>query len=227
LTPGVNWVPGVAHAFVRIDASEAEPKSATADIRLEPAGTVRAEVVGPEGKPVRGYYVAGLTASARDSVAWMTQKDSAAVTVRGLDGSRPRTVVALSADKTLGAARPVRVDEKGPIQVRLEPLGGVTGRVIDSDGRPRAGIPVRATLSRTGDDGARLPVQFFLTAGTWAGSLEPKAETDADGKFRLTELMPGLKYILVVGDEAGDVLQREGISPASGRVEDLGDIKGR
>jgi RNA polymerase sigma factor (sigma-70 family) len=227
LTPTINWAPGVAHAFVRIDATEGNPKSAIADIRLEPAGTVGAEIVGPDGKLVRGYYAAGLTASARQNVGWMTQRDAPAVTVRGLDGSRPRTVVVLSADKKFGAARPVRADEKGPIQMMLEPLGGVSGRVVGADGRPRAGLPVRATFSRGGEDGDRLPVQFFITQSTWAASLEPKAETDADGKFRLTGLMPGLKYALVVGDEDGEVFRREGLSPAAGKVEDLGDVKGK
>src|SRR6185369_4349479 len=124
------WVPGVAHAFVRIDPSEGDPKSATFDIRLEPAAAVQAEVVGPDGQPFRGYYVAGLTASARGTFSWMMPKDSSTFSVRGLEKPRPRIVVLLSSDKKLGKAQVFRADEGGPVQVRPEPLSSLTGRVV-------------------------------------------------------------------------------------------------
>jgi hypothetical protein len=86
---------------------------------------------------------------------------------------------------------------------------------------------VSATLSRTGEDADRLPVQLFIADSTWA-QLEPKAATDTEGKFRLDGLLPGLKYTLVVREgEADDnvLLRREGVSPPeAGRKEDLGDL---
>jgi hypothetical protein len=190
-------------------------------------------VVGPDGKPFRGYYVAGLTASPRNNVSWMMPRDTPTFTVRGLDARRPRTVVVFSPEKKLGKAQVVRGGEVGPLEVRLAPLSSLTGRVLGAAGRPRAGLNVYATLSRVGDDGARLPVQFFITSGTWAANLERKAATDAEGKFRLDGLLPGLKYTLVVSegeDTDADrvILRRDGVSPpAAGRNEDLGDLRGK
>jgi hypothetical protein len=233
LVPGIRTFPAVAHAFVRIDPSEKDAKSATFEIALEPAAAVKAEAVGPDGKPFRGYYVAGLTASPRNNVSWMVPKDSPAFTVRGLDVRRPRTVVLFSADKKLGKAQVVRGDEAGPLQVRLEPLSSLTGRLLDADGRPWPGLPVRALLSRKGEDAARLPVQFFITRGTWVANLERSAKTDDEGKFRLDGLLPGLRYTLVVSEEGSAdadrlVFQRDSVSPPeAGRDEDLGDLRSK
>jgi RNA polymerase sigma factor (sigma-70 family) len=227
LVPGVNWVPGVAHAFVRIDAAENDPKSATFDIRLQPAATVQAEAVGPDGQPFRGFHVAGLTASARNTTSWMMLRDSPTFTVRGLEKGKPRMVVVLSGDKKLGKAQVIRAEDAGPVQVRVEPLGNLTGRVVDADGRARSGVQVQAVLSRAGDDGTRRPVQFHVTK--WAASLEPQATTDAGGKFRLDGLMPGLMYMLVVSDtDGGEIVRRDNVSPPSaGRTEDLGDLRSK
>jgi RNA polymerase sigma factor (sigma-70 family) len=231
LVPGINWVPGVAHAFVRIDPSEKDAASATFDIRLEPAAKIGAEVVGPDGKPLSGYYAAGLTGSARNNVSWMTPHGSPSFTVRGLDVRGSCTVVVCSSDGKLGKALVVRGDEREPVPVRLEPFSSVTGRVVDDAGRPLSGVHVRAVLSRTGEDLDRLPVQFFITRGTWAARLEGKAVTDAAGKFRLRGLLPGLKYGLVVSeDESEDpdrlVLRRDILAPAeAGRNLDLGELR--
>jgi hypothetical protein len=230
LVLGIRTFPDVAHAFVRIDPSEKDPQSATFEVALEPAAAVQATVVGPDDKPIRGYYVAGLTASPRIHSSSILPQASATFTVRGLDVRRPRTVVVFSGEKKLGKVQVVRGDEPRPLRVRLEQLSSLTGRVLGADGRPRAGLHVGATLSRTGDDAARLPIQLFLSVGTWVANLERKTTTDAEGKFRLDGLLPGLKYTLVVSEgEPADadrvLLRRDSVSPPeAGRNEDLGDV---
>jgi RNA polymerase sigma factor (sigma-70 family) len=230
LVPGIRTIPNVAHAFVRIDPSEKDLRSATFAIALGPAATVKATVVGPDGKPSRGYYVAGMTASPRVHSSSIVPQWSATFAVRGLDVRRPRTVVVFSPEKKLGAVLVVRGDEAGPLQVRLRPLGSLTGRVLGADRRPRAGLRVHATLSREGEGTGGLPVQFFFTAGRWLANLEPKATTDEEGKFRLDGLLPGLKYTLVVSeggpaDAERVMLRRDSVlPPEAGRIEDLGDV---
>jgi RNA polymerase sigma factor (sigma-70 family) len=226
LVPGINWVPGVAHAIVPIDASEKDGKPTSVEIRLEPAATVNVEVLGPDGKPALAYFAAGLTASARQNVSWIMQRTSPTVTVRGLEKDTPRTVVVLTADGKLGKAAEVRADAAVPTRLQLEPLSGLTGRVVGADGRPRAGLQVRATFSQKGGDGTRLPVQFFMTGATWAAKLEPTAKTDADGKFRLDGLMPGLTYTLVASDDEGELARREAVMPpAAGKTDDIGELR--
>jgi RNA polymerase sigma factor (sigma-70 family) len=231
LVPAINTAPPVAHAYVRIDPSENDPKSATFEIALEPAKTVKASVMDMDGKPLRGYFVAGQTASPRQTSSWLMPKESPTFSMRGLDGRRSRMVVVFSAEKKLGKAQVVRGDEAGTVPIRLEPLSSVTGRVLDAGGRPLAGVHVRATLEGKGDYGACLPVQFFITSATWAEKLEPKGTTDADGKFRLNGLLPGLKYTLLVSEDGSAdperlIVQRAGLAPPpSGHNQDLGDLR--
>ena len=110
--------------------------------------------------------------------------------------------------------------------MHLEPLSGLTGRVVAADGRPTAGLQVRAVLSHAETDGTRLPHQFLMTGHTWAAKLEPKAKTDTDGKFRLDGLMPGLPYALVVSDADDELARRDGVTPPSaGKTADVGQLR--
>jgi hypothetical protein len=227
LVPGINYFPNVGHALVRINPVENDAQSATFEIALEPAATVNAPVVGPDGKPFKGYYVAGLTASPRHNVSWLIPRDEPTVKVRGLDIRRPRNVVVFSPEKKLGKCLLMRGDETGPVELRLEALSSLTGRVVDADGRPRAGIQMHANMSNSGEDGARLPVQFFVTGeGSWPAKLEPTATTDANGKFRLEGLLPGLKYVLVDGKGAS-LTEKSLAPPAPGQSADLGDLRAK
>jgi RNA polymerase sigma factor (sigma-70 family) len=230
LRPGINTAPPLAHAILRINPSGQGGRPAVFEIALGPAATVKAAVVGPDGEPLKGYYVAGLTGSPRIHVSSTLPQWSTTCTIRGLDVRRPRTVVVFRPEKKLATVQVVRGDEPSPLEVRLRPLSGLAGRVLGADGRPRAGLRVSAAVSRTGRDADRLPVQLIFAGDRWVRDLEPKATTDADGKFRLDGLLPGLKYTLTVSDgEAADadrvLLRREGVSPpAAGRKEDLGDV---
>jgi RNA polymerase sigma factor (sigma-70 family) len=231
LIPGINTAPPVAHACIRINPTENDPTSATFEIALEPAKAVTVSVIGADGEPFRGYFVAGLTATPRNTSAWLMPHESPTFTVRGLSSRRPRTVVVYSAEKKLGKAQVVRGDETGPITFRLEPLSSLTGRVLDGEGRSWAGVHVQATLESKGDVGATLPVQFFITSATWAEKLEAKVTTDADGKFRLDGLLPGLRYTLLVSEDGSTdpdrvIAQRAGLSPpAAGHKKDLGELQ--
>jgi hypothetical protein len=174
-----------------------------------------------------------MTGSARVHSYEVIPQPSAAFTVRGLDPRGSRVVVVFSPEKKLGKVRVVRGDEAGPLPFRLEPLSSLTGRVLGAEGRPRAGLTVRAVLSLEGEDGDRLPIHLRFSLDRHWRNLEPRAITDADGKFRLDGLLPGLKYNLVVSEDESDdadrpVLRREGVAPAEpGRNLDLGDLRGK
>jgi hypothetical protein len=227
VVPSINWIPNLAHAFIRIDPSENDPKSTLFEIRLEQAASLSVNVIGPNGKPYSGYYVAGQTGSARDNMSWMVPKSSPTFTVRGLDKSRPRGVVLLSKDSKLGKYQEVHGDDAGPRQVKLEPLSSVSGRVLDADGRPLAGVHVQVVLRRKAEDLERLPVQLIVS-GSWVKNLEPDTKTDSDGRFRLDGLLPGLPYALAVSDDERELYRENKLAlPEAGTNRDLGDLKSK
>src|SRR5262249_27216049 len=114
-------------------------------------------------------------------------------------------------------------DGTAPLTVQLEPLAAFTGRVVGADGRPRAGRTVVAQPSRRKEDYAGLPHELFARYAAWHRQLGRQTTTDADGKFRLSDLVPGLKYQLSVTEESALPAYRA--APAAGKVDDLGDLK--
>ena len=106
-------------------------------------------------------------------------------------------------------------DETGPLTLRLQPYGTITGRIIDDDGQPSGGLRLFTT------DGVWPPrpaEQGILPAGDNDG-----IHTGRDGRFRVEGLVPGLKYGGSAAEGRGEVF-RDG-TVASGEVKDLGDLK--
>jgi RNA polymerase sigma factor (sigma-70 family) len=183
-------------AFSPINPDE-RAESAALDFALQPARTLRGMVVGPDGRPLTGAEVAGLTARPDDE-----RLGGASFTVTGLNPRGTRHLAFRQAATGLGKALTVRGDETGPLTVRLEPCGSVVGRLVDKDGRPVPGVTV------------------CLGAGNGFGVT---AETDRDGRFRAA-VLPGQKCSLWLSN-ARRLLKAVGqVEAASGRSKDLGDL---
>jgi protocatechuate 3,4-dioxygenase beta subunit len=221
------------HALVRINPSENDPKSLNYDIALEPGRTLNGSVVGPDGKPLAGVQVAGLSAS--DSVRKL---ETETFPLKGLASGQKRVLVFFHQEKKLGKVQVVRGDEAGPLTVRLEPLGALTGRIVDADGRPWAGLTVAVYPSLNEKDYENLPRdELFvfqgvmgLGPGLWRQFTGRQTTTDRDGRFRLEGLFPGWPYQLFAGKgdlkkENALVLSKDGLSAESGKAKDLGDLK--
>jgi RNA polymerase sigma factor (sigma-70 family) len=224
--------PSQFHAVVPIHPAEGDPKSTTCAIALEPGQTRHVTVVGPDGKPVTGALVAGLTPLATfPAVPGLTPAmpsglKGADVTVLGLGRHQVRNVVFFQPEKKLGTIEPVRGDETGPVTVRLEPLGGATGRVLDARGRPWPGLRVEAGLTRLITAYKDLP---WAALSNLRPSLKVVGTTDRDGRFRLAGLLPGLKYDLIIsegGIKPGPVTAyRKDVTVESGKTRDVGDLR--
>jgi hypothetical protein len=126
-------------------------------------------VVGPDGKPLGGVRVVGLTSMPDAEVL-----PGASFTVEGLNPRRTRQLIFDHRDKGLGKVVTVR-GEAGPLTVRLEPCGVVVGRVVDREGKPVPGERV----------------------GFSPGKLKGLDRTDDAGRFRV-ELVAGRKYLLIL-----------------------------
>jgi hypothetical protein len=184
-------------------------------------------VLGPDGKPLDGVFVAGLT-DAYSPVHGSPAKvklATAAFTAIALNSRAPRTLVFWHEKKKLGRAVLVRGTESGLLSVRLEPHATATGRLIDATGRHQAGRKVQARYSSR--QSQTLPGEISPSVQGLVPAVLPlpEATTDRDGRFRLQGLMAGMKYDLVVtdGDSASTLMAEVSVPP--GDSKDLGDLK--
>jgi hypothetical protein len=107
-------------------------------------------------------------------------------------------------DKKLAGWLQVRDDEKGPVRIRLDKWGSVTGRLVSADGVPMTKLSVGL------------------------GSL-PSVVPAKDGRFRIDGLATGMTYSLSVTKDTVYLLEIRGkgienLSIHRGEVRDLGDI---
>jgi RNA polymerase sigma factor (sigma-70 family) len=217
------------HAVVPVNPSEKDPKSTHYAIALVPGTTRTGNVTGPDDKPLAGALAAGLANFPQHGAIFTpgaplkgTPLKTASFTVSGLNPRVRRTVVFLHPEKRLGKLQAVPGDEAGALTVRLEPLGAMTGRIVDPDGRPVGDLPVRIILSgqaSTDKDLREIAVSDLRPA------LEVTGKTDRDGKFRADGLIPGLPYDMITGEPGERPAFVPGIRVESGKVKDLGDVK--
>jgi RNA polymerase sigma factor (sigma-70 family) len=150
------------------------------ELPLERGRTVKVLVQDADGKPLTGVRAGGVTANLH---TWHRLKDESAVTVYALDPSRPRQLVFLHSEKKLGAVVTLRGDEKEAAVVKLAPLGTVTGRLLNAEGTPAAGIWVSVVY--------REPIPGFLYE-------RQSVKTDEEGRFTVPAVLPGKKFQLQI-----------------------------
>jgi hypothetical protein len=151
------------------------------DLYLERGKTAQLRVVDPDGRPVAGTTVAGLTASW--PATYTLPRDAA--TVYALDPARPRTLYLFHPEKKLAGTVTVTGDDKEPVVAKLASTGTVTGK-LEEDGRPVAGVTVG--LQFPGGPGNELYREARVTRAP--------VVTDKDGAFRLDGVVPGVKFSL-------------------------------
>jgi RNA polymerase sigma factor (sigma-70 family) len=179
----------------------------TRDAALEPARLVKGTVLGPDGKPRAGALVFGLS---RSSPFSSDRLRGDTFTVRGFDPRRFHHLVFLHQDR-LGAVLNLKGEVKEPLTVRLAPLGSVTGRILDEDGQPVVGGPVRV-------DGERL-VDPALQVWT------ETVKTDRQGRYRIDGLVPGKRYTVLFGRRFSGQRVFGPVVLQPGQRKDLGDAR--
>ncbi len=122
----------------------------------------------------------------------------------------------------LGAFVNIKGDEPDPIRVALRPLGTVIGRLVDENGkaRPGIGLSIGYELKSRGDQ-------------SYSGPPPDEFETDRDGRFRIPNLVPGLRCAVSVRkknpksaeDEFEGSLKGENWQIKPGELLDWGDIR--
>jgi RNA polymerase sigma factor (sigma-70 family) len=165
-------------AVVPIDLGEAE-KSITPDIALTPSRAQHVQVVGLDGRPTSGIRVFG-------PLSGVSYGDKG----RAVDGAeftlflrKPGSVEEFEVvreDDSAGKLFQVKGDEPDPIRITLDPTGTVRGRLVDDEARPRPLVPI-------------MVLQHSKTRPSWKSSFRL---TDAEGRFRITGLVPDIGYSL-------------------------------
>jgi hypothetical protein len=120
------------------------------------------------------------------------QLKGATGTIYALDPAQPRTVVVYHPGKKLAGTATVRGDEKEVVAVKLTPTGTVTGRLLDAEKLPLAGVE----MSVNPRSGVASELYRFAFAS------EKPPVTDKDGRFTLPGVVPGLEVYL--GIRKGD-----------------------
>jgi RNA polymerase sigma factor (sigma-70 family) len=195
--------PDVCHTYVEINPPEGAALL-TCDVLLDPGRRPHGRLVDPDGKPLPGTRVLGLTAYNRWRQWTRAPLRGAEFTVWGLGDGEEREVVFVHEGRRLAGAVQLHRDTQGPLTVKLQPWGAVTGRLVTPKGEPRPGV-----LLRVADES--LP-----NSTVW---------TDKNGRFRLEGFVPGVSYTMEEvrnGAAVRRVFTDTKFEP--GRTKDLGDI---
>jgi RNA polymerase sigma factor (sigma-70 family) len=242
-----NLFPHYDHGIVAINPDEKKPASLKCDIALERGLSKSGSMVGPDGKPVSDVIVFGLTAvpdpggrtfprqPAFGEPPPVRQKGSTFTAV-GLNPRAPRYLVFLQPERKLAKVLRLGGDEKGPLVVKLEPLGAVAGRVLGGDGGPAAERVVTPGPNNHFAYYKEYPIDLLHNnqhqihrTGRLVLWLPDRVETDAAGKFKIDGLIPGLKYHIQVSDRPlGQGVTSShfvDVSVEPGKAKDLGDLK--
>lgn len=154
-----------------------------------------------DGVPLQGTWVSGLA----DKWPLAYRVPEGQTTVYALRPERPRALVLYHPERGLGGVATVRGDETEPVVARLAPLGSIAGRLVDSSGRPLVGL--EAYVYGATEIGRELY--------RFAPFPQPSVVTDADGRFQLESVVPGMSIYLGVRQGKQSFTGR----PALGRLK--------
>jgi protocatechuate 3,4-dioxygenase beta subunit len=192
-------IPGNYHTVAGIHPREGDAE-VILDIALDRGKTVPGTIVGPDGAPLAGARIEGLQDHFR---IWSREPlPTAEFLVEGLGPDAARDLVVYHDEKKLAGAYRIEAGQMGPITVKLEPCGTVTGRLVDS-----GGLSLR---------------EVDLTGN----SLPAPIKTDEDGRFRAVGLVGGRSYTFRIWKGQGKGYRQavKDIVVGAGETRDLGDV---
>jgi RNA polymerase sigma factor (sigma-70 family) len=178
------------------------------ELQVDPGRTVKGTVLGPDNQPLGGVEVRTLDLM---QMPEQTNVNSGAFVITGIPEGRYRLDF-VHAGRKLAGSLALKGDEAEDLTVKLEPWGTVFGRVVDRAGKPLTDVEIFSTIRQQPD-----PER---------GDLNTKPTVNAEGRFRIEGLVPGVKYdALGHSPDKADGPVLRGVQVRSGEVKDLGDIK--
>lgn len=218
----------IVSGYRRIDAKPTD-RRLVFDIVFDPGRTLKGTLVDPDGRQVRGATAWGLKLgnTSRGTVREGEQiLESPAFTATGIDRDQTCTLSFVHRGRKLIGQTTVRPEDKGPLTVRLQPWGALTGRLVDAEGKPLSQVKIHLRYPDSPDSGMRPPDQEIAT--------------DRDGRFRVEGLMPNREHELILEHGTNKDVALSSSKPRrtprpapavlkkletrSGEVKDIGDI---
>ncbi len=197
----------VKHVVVEINPAPGT-KEMTVDLQVDPGRTVRGTMVGPDDRPVFGVVEIQTLDIFQNH---HTPGDSSTFEVKGLPPGAHRLDFVHPVRKLAGTLR-LKGDETGKLTVKLQPWGTVIGRILDEEGKPRTNVELRINSLRDPPD-----LEF--------GRIPDRRTVDAQGRFRIEGLIPGLKYdARGISSHRSDGTIFESLQVGPGEVKDVGDV---
>ena len=197
-----------------------DPKagSATVDLQVDPGRTLDLAVVDPDGRPLGGLRVEGISPQ---YLNLPVPQSSYPIRVLALNPAKPRRVTVSHDGRKLVGSTWLKGDETDTRIVHLVPWGSVVGRFLDAEGNP---LPSRRINYDFNTPPTR-PEDVGILPGT---AISPLPATDQDGRFRIDGAVPGLKYAASLrGFPPAFGLGFKDVTVGPGEVKNLGDIKAR
>lgn len=132
----------------------AEAESVNVDLAMDPGQKILVSIVDPDGRPLSGVTVDGVTPH-----GYQATFDEPTAEVANLSPAEERTVVFRHEKRKLGLVARIKTEQAGdqPITVKLQPIGTVIGRLLNAEGIPVAGAKIEPCILPGGDFGKRLP----------------------------------------------------------------------
>ena len=205
---------GNKNVLVRVDPEEGA-ETFELNFQLDPGQVLTGTVLDPEGNPLKGAHYKGAS-----EVGSWTALDSAEFSVYAYDPKKPRTLVFVHLDRRLSGSVELKGEQKGTLNVQLQPWASVTGRLVDGDGKPLAGVELHDK---------HLPTHLWakVSNGEFA-TVNESFLTDAEGRFRIEGLTPGLKYRPMVFEVEPRKFLSGGafeVALEPGETKDVGQVK--
>jgi len=150
-------------------------------VELEPSTKTAVPVVDADGRPVSGVKATGIEDR---QYAVALDLPNAALTVYNLDVAKKRLVAVAQEKRKLVGTLQLNLGTKDPV-VKLGVGGSVTGRAVDRDGKPLAGLEVHVDYERQD------------VSEVTAGLRKHKIVTNAKGEYRIDTLVPGQEFRIV------------------------------
>ena len=196
-------------ALARIDPPKGVG-SFTRDVTLDPGWRLTGTVLGPDGKPLEGVGITYLGNGLRSmpSQLFPFERMKTAEFTVWFNPRRPRDILFQHPEKGLiGVAHPPK-QNGASVTVRLEPGATVRGRLVDGNGKPRAGVGL-IVFARPKNE------------SIWS-CYGPPITTDGQGRFKISTLPAGYEFNL---DDNNNGQLSLGDSFRAGETKHLGDVQ--